>query len=1084
MSYKIDLSEDEIIERKLHLFINKYYRIKFYQGLLITLSASLIIIFCLLSFGNTELAGKSIINLVKIIGAAVWLAVLAMTILKPLAQRLGIIKGLNFKDASRIISQKHQSIEDRIINVIELTREKAGKDNALYDYAIAQKTDHIRDFNFNEAISVKKLGSFLFRLAVIVALCAITVIFWPGFVKKGIGQMWSGTRQIAELNKTGFVILNDSLKVESGKDFLLRFKIVSVIPAEQVIIKMGASEEKAGKVKDGYEFLFKAVNSAVFFRLSCDGSDSEEYELKTLNRPEIASLQLKVIPPSYTGIESMVIDGDGNAEVPSGSTVIWNIKTVHTDELIWSDIQDSLPLKGNGNNWKTEKRIVKPLDYELISRNANGLSNNYIYRITLVSDLYPTIDIADSRDSTISKEVYIQGVIQDDYGFSKLEIVESRSGREQAKVIKINANNIYESFYYSIIPDSINTEYFFRVWDNDRVAGPKFTESRKIVLKTRSKIELENLNNKLVDSIKTNMQDGMDAIEKMEKKISEFKIDQVAGELKPWEIQEKLKELTGLKEQVIDFLNNINNIDKEFTENENILNQDDELNKKAREIQELMQSLMDDELKDLLKQFEELSKEFNSKMADELTEKMALNLDKLKEQMEMSLELLKKYDLEKELLKQAEQLNQMADSLQKDKNQEEGSGNKLKEEFKKWEEQYKKNLEQDQQFKKPMGLKDLENERDEVRKAAEDLNKKESGKEVENRKSRAAKGLKNLSKKMNEMMGAMSGGGESVDLEDLRQIRNSLNDFSKKQEELNGRISNIMIANPAFTSVIKEQKVLEAKFISIRDSLNSLGYKQPVIAKMTGDELFHVETSLKNLFDKFEDKQVSVVRIEQNRIMSEINSIAVKLDELIKSLENVKGGGKGGESEFSDRKKKNEGEQSGSEKMGEAKSKQESLKEQLKSSIQKMKSGQGGKKERGEMGKMLAEREMMRKAFEKMLQEGGLGTDAKQKANEALKMMEDVEKDIIYNRLNEKTLDKDNLITTRLLEAENAEKERENENRRESKEFKGTFAPNKLELNKATEQNKALEQMIKYNELKLKRFYQEKYQNYIESTKK
>ncbi|MDD4646264.1 MAG: hypothetical protein PHY99_09795, partial [Bacteroidales bacterium] len=133
---------------------------------------------------------------------------------------------------------------------------------------------------------------------------------------------------------------------------------------------------------------------------------------------------------------------------------------------------------------------------------------------------------------------------------------------------------------------------------------------------------------------------------------------------------------------------------------------------------------------------------------------------------------------------------------------------------------------------------------------------------------------------------------------------------------------------------------------------------------------------------------------------------------------------------------------------------------------------------------MLAEREMMRKAFEKMLQEGGLGTDAKQRANEALNMMKEVEKDIIYNRLNEKTIEKDNLITTRLLEAENAEKERENENRRESKEFMGTFAPNKLELNKTTEQNKALEQMIKYNELKLKRFYQEKYQNYIESTKK
>ena len=82
------------------------------------------------------------------------------------------------------------------------------------------------------------------------------------------------------------------------------------------------------------------------------------------------------------------------------------------------------------------------------------------------------------------------------------------------------------------------------------------------------------------------------------------------------------------------------------------------------------------------------------------------------------------------------------------------------------------------------------------------------------------------------------------------------------------------------------------------------------------------------------------------------------------------------------------------------------------------------------------------------------------------------------------TLEKDNLIKTRLLEAENAEKERENENRRESKEFKGNFEPNRKELGKELDQNKVLEEMLKYNELKLKRFYQEKYQKYIESTKK
>ena len=1083
MNNRKGFTDEEIVEGRLRHFINKYYRVKIFQGLILTISVGLIILFCLIIFGNTVQVGKRIQNIIEFGGSAVLAIVLIIFIIKPLSQRFGFIKGLNFKEASSIIQQKHKSIEDRIINIIELTREKAGQDNKLYDYAIAQKTANIQDFNFDDAISFKKLGVFMVRLVLLVVLCSGTVLLWPDFVKKGIGAMWPGNEQIAGLNRIKFVILNDSLEVESGKDFLLRFQVLSEFPVEDVSIRIGSADEKVENVKDGFEFLFKAVNSSVSFRISGNGIASGEYVLKTLKKPEIGGIQLKIFPPAYTALESTIIEGDGNAEVPAGSRILWSIKTVNTDELLIIDELDSVALKGIGNIWNFEKRISKNADYEILCRNNNGLVNNYFYKISLVKDLFPTIDISESCDSTVSDDVYVQGMIQDDYGFSKLEVVESKLGRESVKEIVIKESNIYENFYYTLVPDSNNTVYYFRIWDNDQVTGPKYTESRKISLKTISKAEIEDLNSQLVDNIKSYMSDGMNAIDKMEKKISQFKMEQILGDMKPWEIQEKMKELNELKNEVVDLINNISKKDQEFTENEKLLNQDKELTEKAKQIQDLMESLLDDEMKDLLKQFEELAKEFNSRKADELTDKLEMNLEKLKEQMEMSLELLKKYIMEKELMKQVEKLNQLADSVQNEKSEKEETGNNLKEEFKKWEQEYENNLKQDQQFKKPLGLENLEQEREEVRNAAEELDKKDTGNSFSEKKTKVSKGLKKLAKKMEDMLGMMSGEAQFVDLEDLRQIRNSLNDFSKKQEELNNRILKINNVNPTFTAVIKEQKELETKFLSIRDSLKSIGYKQPIIAIIIGAELFHVETSLKNLFKSYAGNRPNVVRVEQNRIMTEINSIAIKLDELISSMQNAKGCGKGDKG-FTDRKKPKEGEQKGSEKLGETKSMQQSLKEQLKSAIQKMKSGATGKKERGEMARMLGEREMMRKALEKLVQEGGLGNEAKEKANEALNMMKEVEKDIIYNRLGDQTFDKDNLIKTKLLEAENAEKERENENRRESKEFKGSFEPNRRELEKGVDQNKALEQMLKYNELKLKRFYQEKYLKYIESTKK
>jgi hypothetical protein len=1096
-------TDEEIIGRRLRHFINKYYRIRIFQGLALTLFALLAVLLVLVIAGNLAGDNQSVRLAGQILGGLLVAAVVAVYVLRPMAQQWGWIKGLNLKEASRIIQEKHKPVEDRIINIIELAKEKKGKENQLYDFAISQKAERISGYDFDEAISFRKLGKFLLRLAALGLVGGLLVVAWPDFVKKGVARMLKANGSESYLNEVNFIIRNDSLVVEAGKDFLLKFGVESGLPAENVAVVVGSLPEKVAPTGQDYLYTFKAVNSSVSFRLSCNGITSGEYVLKTLKRPEIAGLTLKLVPPSYTGQESRLIEGDGNVEVPAGSRVIWTIRSVNTDRLLYHDEKDSVTLLERNGNFNYEKTVHDNLPYILAAESNNGLSTYYNYKISVVKDLYPNIDISEKRDSAVTQDVYVQGVIQDDYGFSKLEAIVEKSGRQKSTEINIKNDNLYQDFYYTIVPDSINSIYFFRVWDNDRIGGPKYTDSRKISVRTISRQEIENLNTQLADSIRNNMSEGMDAVDKLEKKISDFRMEQILGELKPWEIQERLKELNQLKQDVVDFINNINETNKEFNENEQYLTNNEQLKEKAKQIQDLMQNLLDDELKDLLKQLEELAKEYNAQKGEEMTKDMDMSLDRLKEQMDMSLELFRKYEMEKDLLKLADQVDKMADSLDnlneggkeglkeqvdREKANEEGKGGKdssglFKNRFEKWEQEYDKNLEKNSEFKEPMKLRDMEQERKEVRDAGEKMdNNQDAGQEDADRKETSKK-LRKLSQTMNNMLNTAGGGGEMIDLEDLRQIRNALNDFSMKQEELNGRINRINTISPTFSEVMKAQKELENKFISIKDSLKSMGYKQPIVAKILGDEMFHVETSFGNLFENYSSGRANIVRIEQNKIMDGVNSMAVKIDELVSQMENAKGGGSGGQG-FKDRKHPKQGDESGSEKLGETRSMQESLKDQLKSAIERMKAGMNGKEGREELAKMLGKREMMRKALQKLVQDGGLGMDARQKANQALNMMKEVEKDIIYNKLTDQTLQKDNFIHTRLLEAENSERERENENRRESKEFKGKFEPYLKELDSVGGTNKTGEQLLKYKELKLKKFYQDKYERYLESTRK
>jgi len=258
-----------------------------------------------------------------------------------------------------------------------------------------------------------------------------------------------------------------------------------------------------------------------------------------------------------------------------------------------------------------------------------------------------------------------------------------------------------------------------------------------------------------------------------------------------------------------------------------------------------------------------------------------------------------------------------------------------------------------------------------------------------------------------------------------------------------------------------------------------MGYKNPKIAKLLNQEMFHVETALENLMKAYQNDRKSQVGIEQQNIMKGANELAVRLDEIVQSASMQSGQG-GGQGEFTDSKP-----QSGKDQVGEMKSMQQSLKEQLEGMINKMKQGDKGKKDKEGLAKMLADREMMRHAMEKLKNSGEVGEKTRGKLSEAQKLMEEVEKDIIYDRLGDHTIRREKMIETKMLEAEQAEMERDMENRRESREFRGTIkAPEQKVWKDFEQQKKRTLELMKYRDIKLKEFYRKKYYDYLEQLEK
>ena len=132
--------------------------------------------------------------------------------------------------------------------------------------------------------------------------------------------------------------------------------------------------------------------------------------------------------------------------------------------------------------------------------------------------------------------MYFKGIVKDDYGFTKLTFnyriihgsqstVDGKSSDSTkeivvSKVVPINLTTTQQQFnnYFdlSAVPIEPGEEliYYFEIWDNDGVNGPKATQSQKKIYKEPTKQEIQQLadksTNELTNDIKESIKEAKD----------------------------------------------------------------------------------------------------------------------------------------------------------------------------------------------------------------------------------------------------------------------------------------------------------------------------------------------------------------------------------------------------------------------------------------------------------------------------------------------------------------------------------------------------------------------------------------------
>jgi len=1031
-------------------------------------------------------------------------------------QRLG--QTLSYKQASEIIGKHFLNVKDKLLNILQLKNQEISLDQAaLIEASINKKSLELKPVPFNTAINLKGNKQYL-KYALPPLILFLTLFFVkPNIIKNSSQRLIQNDIAFNKPMPFQFVINEDSLSALQFEDFRLDIKIQGEeIPSEIYIYRkvIGNNYIKVSPQKlnnTNYSYIFSNLQKDIDFYFEANGFKSKKYTLDISQKPMITNFELKLSYPKYLNRKNEVIKNSGDIFAPFGTSVQWIFEAIATENINIRFSDALIELKKLNNTTFTcrktltinEKYIVKTMNKSLIEKDS------FIFSISVEKDEFPQISVKEQQDSTNLDIFFYLGEISDDHGLRKLNFnykIENDKNESILKSIDIpfEKNTISEfSYYWNIkelnLKPGDKLSYYFQVWDNDGVNGSKSSKSKWMEIKIPTLNESEEKSEKKFDNIKKDLVKSIEKARELQKEMKVFKEKLLNKKELSWEDKKQIKKMLSEQKKLQEKVSKMTESLKQNIEKQSEFKKiSPEIAKKQEQVQKLFDEVMDEEMKKLIEKYEKMLKEINKEDAIEQADEMKVTDEELEKELDRMLEMLKKMEFEQKLQETVDKMKELAKKQEElAKNEELSDEEKLKDqeelnkEFKKLKEDIEELDKLDEELGDKADMDELKEDgketSEEMKKAKESLSKNKSSKASESQKS-AAKKMKEMAQKMSDMAASMQSQAMEEDMQALRQLLENLVSLSFEEEYLFKEFKKTRINTPKYVSLIQQQHKLIENSELVEDSLFALAKRVVQIESFITDKIFEINRNLDEALKQLEERVVRKAVVNQQYVMTGYNDLALMLSEVMEQMQQQMA-------------QKMPGNQS-CEKPGNGKpkpSKMPSLKKmqkQLSDQISKMgeqmkddkgKKGKGKSGQSKELAKMAAKQQAIREALQKVKEgtkEGDKGKGNLGDLQKIIDKMKQNETDLVNKIISSEMIERQQEILTKLLEAENAEKQRDEKEERKSEEGKKQKTTTPPALKEYLQKRKNSLELYKNIPPRLKPYYKRISEKYFKNSMK
>jgi hypothetical protein len=931
-------------------------------------------------------------------------ATIVLFLLKsPLYAVIGLIPLLFYRPLSLIAGAKQLEqnigLKGEIVNSIQLSSitedNKEGYSQELIRAYTEEIAEKIKTIDFKKYLNPNPLYRSIRILLVAVALCLIYPVTMPA-------RFWYALNPILE-----YSIAPHSRHYLKGTAVHLSLNLYGVyVPtrATIVITRDGEVVKENIDVEDGYAKKNIELTEPITFYFEFFGEKTEERTLMTIEPIYIEYLSFRLEYPPHTKLSPETKTGR-QLVAPHRTTVSLSGKASAPLECAWFELNDTTDLTCSGKEFSGTFVMRESGTAYLHLKSYSELTEKI--QLYVVPDLAPLVDIFSPGHNIhlpYDMKVRIGIRCSDDYGLKNVTF-HSLFKKEETITLAVKKGAVEDTLFHlwnladvGLLPGD-EVSYFAEVTDN--AGNVTKSTTYHIYFPTIEEIyhqvsEEENMIQDGLKDMQSEHNERTEEVKRLQQKLMKER------ELS-WVDMEKLKEVISQEEKILD---KIEDWQQELEKTIEKLNEgivlDQESIERLQQITKILQEIASEELKQALENFRsalEKKPEDIKRALENLTNVQ----EELAKALERTLEILKRYRQEEKLRELAETAQELADKAEElDELRDRGKQQEFDKEMKKLDEAIHKLAE---------ALKELatsENLEREIKEALENVAQQAGDMSTEPSPSAESKqkGLKLMAAELARLYETLTKGRAAHLQKKMLEILNQLIELSKTQEQLyHGDFGP--------DAALQDQLIQVTK--TVAESLYTQQTKSYYITPHMNKNLARAITEMEKTRQRYDQQHMSPQTAQE--AMKLINVVCLEM--LQKMKEAVEGAGSStGMDKFL-------------QQLSEISQGQMSLNQSMMSLFPLPMSGLTPA-QMGQIQRLAGRQRELREALESLQTEAGVSQQQEFLEN-VINEMKKAEEDLYQYKLDRELIERQQLIISRLLDAQRSIRKEDFAKKRESK---------------------------------------------------